>query len=506
MTLSGLWCRSMSTASSSNVVRVRFAPSPTGHLHLGGFRTALYNYLWAKSQGPEPGRFVLRIEDTDQSRLVPGAAEKIEHILEWTGLVPDESPLKGGDFGPYVQSQRLHLYSRAVEQMLASGHAYRCFCTERRLELMKKECVRLRVSHKYDRRCLELSQSEIQEKLSQGVPHTVRLKIRPFPESFSDLIYGDLSFNVFELEGDPIILKSDGFPTYHLANVVDDHWMNITHVLRGVEWQISTPKHLLLYEALGWIPPKFAHLPLIVNSDGTKMSKRQNDIQVEHYKDQGFYPEAVMNFATLFGGGYEDKEHTTDIALRKTELVSKFRLERIGTKPSRMELQRLADFNRTILKEKLSQDSSRLSLVQDLRLLLRDVAVNEGEISDDYLLRVMEWATDRIFLLKELVGDDFIYIWKPTLNVDSIEVERAVLEDTLAYFKQDPEPDKIAQALKKIAKKQGIKFPALMKSLRLILSGSKEGAPIKETIDILGIPECIQRLDLSIKKLERSRR
>lgn len=289
MTLSGLWRRSLSAASSSSeLVRVRFAPSPTGHLHLGGFRTALYNYLWAKSHGHDRGRFILRIEDTDQTRLVPGAAEKLERILEWTGLVPDESPLKGGDFGPYVQSQRLHLYSEAVERMLESGHAYRCFCTERRLELMKRESTRLRVNHKYDRRCLTLSESEIQEKLSQGIPHTVRLKIRPFPESFSDLIYGDVSFNVFELEGDPIILKSDGFPTYHLANVVDDHWMNITHVLRGVEWQISTPKHILLYEALGWNPPKFAHLPLIVNSDGTKMSKRQNDIQVEHYKDQGY--------------------------------------------------------------------------------------------------------------------------------------------------------------------------------------------------------------------------
>ncbi|PNF34521.1 hypothetical protein B7P43_G10725 [Cryptotermes secundus] len=234
----------MTTALRIREVRVRFAPSPTGHLHLGGLRTAFYNYLFAKSHG---GKFILRIEDTDQSRIVPDAVDKFENDLEWVGIVPDESPSVGGPYGPYKQSERLSLYRNQVKSILEKGEGYYCFCTDRRLDLLRREALRARQVPRYDNRCRHLSEEEVKERLDRGDNYCIRFKLMSDEEAFEDLVYGRISYNVALNEGDPVIIKSDGYPTYHFANVVDDHFMKISHVLRGVEWQISTSKHILLY-------------------------------------------------------------------------------------------------------------------------------------------------------------------------------------------------------------------------------------------------------------------
>lgn len=228
---------------------------------MGGLRTALFNYLFAKQNG---GKFILRIEDTDQSRLVEGATEQLCRDLEWTGMTPDEGPFYGGNYGPYVQSERLPIYQKYIEQLLEEGHAYHCFCSERRLELLKKEAIKTRQIPKYDNRCRDLTPKQIAEKITKGDQHCIRFKLRDCGEAYNDLIYGNYVYYVAQNEGDPVILKSDLYPTYHFANVVDDHLMQISHVLRGVEWQISTPKHLMIYRALGWSPPS-EYLKLISN-------------------------------------------------------------------------------------------------------------------------------------------------------------------------------------------------------------------------------------------------
>nr|CAD7456574.1 unnamed protein product [Timema tahoe] len=289
------------TSSAQIKVRVRFAPSPTGHLHLGGLRTALYNYLFAKNHG---GTFVLRIEDTDQSRVVPDTVEKLERDLKWAGIVPDESPSVGGQFGPYTQSKRLDIYRAQVNHLLETGAAYPCFCSDTRLGLLKREALRNRQVPRYDNKCRHLSREDRREKLNRYDSYCIRFKLTPNSEPFTDLVFGPVSYDVAQHEGDPVILKSDKYPTYHLANVVDDHFMEISHVLRGVEWQVSTTKHLLMYKAFGWTPPKYAHLPLLMNPDGTKLSKRQGDIRVESFRDGDIFPLALLNYVTHAGGGF----------------------------------------------------------------------------------------------------------------------------------------------------------------------------------------------------------
>ncbi|MXQ89992.1 hypothetical protein E5288_WYG014020 [Bos mutus] len=320
-------------------VRVRFAPSPTGFLHLGGLRTALYNYIFAKKH---QGSFILRLEDTDQTRLVPGAAENIEDMLEWAGVPPDESPRRGGPAGPYLQSQRLALYAQAAEALLKSGAAYPCFCSPQRLELLKKEALRNRQTPRYDNRCRSLSQAQVAQKLATDPKPAIRFRLEGEAPAFQDLVYGWNRHEVASVEGDPVILKSDGFPTYHLASVVDDHHMGISHVLRGSEWLVSTSKHLLLYQALGWQAPQFAHLPLLLNRDGSKLSKRQGDIFLEHFAATGFLPDALLDIITNCGSGFAENQMGRTLP----ELITQFDLSRVTCHSALLDLEKLPEFNR----------------------------------------------------------------------------------------------------------------------------------------------------------------
>lgn len=291
---------------SQNSVRVRFAPSPTGKMHFGGLRTALFNHIFAKKNN---GSFVLRIEDTDRARLVEGSAEHVEDILTWFNIPPNESPLKGGPYEPYVQSERLSLYKATAEKMIKEGLAYRCFCSEMRLELLRKQQAKNRQRIRYDGRCKSLSKSEIEDKLKENDGHyVIRFALKPGSLTFEDGIFGKNTQDLVKSgEGDFVILKRDGYPTYHLANVVDDNAMDITHVLRGGEWLASTTKHIQIYEALGWQVPKYYHFPLLTNHDGTKLSKRQNDMDLETWRSKSFDSLAILNYLTSLGGGMPSK-------------------------------------------------------------------------------------------------------------------------------------------------------------------------------------------------------
>ncbi|MFO7660643.1 MAG: glutamate--tRNA ligase, partial [Candidatus Cloacimonadaceae bacterium] len=305
-----------------NQVRVRFAPSPTGFLHIGGLRTALYDYLYARNQG---GNLILRIEDTDQNRKVEGAVESLIESFHKLGIDFDEGPLIGGEYGPYVQSQRLEKYHKQAQELIEKGFAYPCFCSSETLDQMRKELQEQKLFPKYDRRCLQLSKDEIQGRIEAREPYVLRLKM-PDERTFviDDEIRGRVEIDTFQLD-DQVIIKSDGFPTYHLAAVVDDHLMEISHVIRGEEWLSSTPKHIFLYECFGWSAPKWVHLPLILNPDRSKLSKRMNDVSVESYLERGYLKEALLNFVGLLGWhGADDRE-----LYNLDELCREFSLDRV---------------------------------------------------------------------------------------------------------------------------------------------------------------------------------
>ena len=476
-------------------VRVRFAPSPTGHLHLGGLRTALYNWLFARARG---GAFILRVEDTDQGRLVPGAAGAVEEVLAWAGMPPDESPLAGGAHGPYSQSQRLELYREQVEQLLATGHAYRCFCSTKRLELLKREASRCRQPNKYDRRCLGLAKEEVAARVAAGEASTVRFLLTPHPEPWRDLVYGQVSHDVFLAEGDPVILKSDGFPTYHLASVVDDHLMEVSHVLRGVEWQASTPKHLLLYRAFGWRPPHFAHLPLIVNSDGTKLSKRQGDLHIRALAEQGFSPEAVINFVTLVGGGFEDREYSLEVCHALPALAAKFQLEKVHTTPGRLELPRLDTLNRAALQARVKGEG-RGDVVERLVALVRE-AVGAGdlraeEVDVEQVERYLDWAVmDRVCRVEEMVGEELMFLWALPRHTAPVTLSKAAVTKVMAALEVGATDKATMKSLKLISSSEGVRFPELMADLRVLLTGRREGPPVLEVLDILGLRTALARL------------
>ena len=302
-------------------IRTRFAPSPTGFLHIGGLRTALYNYLYAKKYN---GQFILRIEDTDRTRLVSGAVKNLISTLEWSGIEFDEGPHKEGEFAPYTQSKRLSIYNEHTNLLISNGNAYPCFYSQERLDTIKERDIPSEIITKYDRRYRDLKTDEMLERM-QEENHVIRLKI-PSDGSIkiNDQIRGDIDFDLSLIQ-DQIIIKSDGFPTYHFANVVDDHFMGITHVMRGEEWLPSTPKHVLLYQFFDWKLPKFIHLPLLLNSDKSKLSKRQGDVTVEDYLQKGYLPEAILNFVALLGWHPKNEQEIFSLP----ELEKEFSLKRI---------------------------------------------------------------------------------------------------------------------------------------------------------------------------------
>ncbi|XP_044751194.1 probable glutamate--tRNA ligase, mitochondrial isoform X2 [Coccinella septempunctata] len=465
---------------SSDAIRVRFAPSPTGYLHLGGLRTALYNFLFSKSKN---GTFILRIEDTDQSRLVDGAIEQLVKDLTWAGIEIQEGPKVGGNYGPYIQSQRLDLYREQIEKLLNNGSAYYCFCTERRLDLLRREAIKNREVPKYDNKCRHLTTEEIKKNLEKGEKYCVRFKLSSDVTSYEDLVYGKITYDVALNEGDPVIIKSDGYPTYHFANIVDDHFMKISHVLRGLEWQISTTKHIQMYRAFGWDPPNFGHLPLLLNSDGTKLSKRQNDIKIAHFKEKGIFPLALLNYVVNAGGGFE-KDLQQNVKMRIhtiDELANGFDITRLSTHSGRLMPELLFEFNQQELKRLLKNEHDEKELLKEVVSLLQEhfkkSSVDSNlQLDEDHIRSILHWSVNRITKLSDLLKNDMLFLWTMPKSCKLKEHDINSITELLKELEVQDEfsREKLAKFLKKFADQQNIKYSMFMKTLRSVLSGLKK--------------------------------
>ncbi len=478
-----------------STVRVRFAPSPTGYLHVGGLRTALYNYLFARRN---KGVFVLRIEDTDRSRYVEGAVENLIRTLRWAGLEFDEGPGKEGGAGPYIQSERIATYRTHVEMLLASGKAYYAFDTPEDLEGMRKKQEKLQVAVRDYRRAMDMPAEEVQRKLAAGTPAVVRMKM-PSGETiaFEDIVRGVVEFSSDGLD-DQVLLKSDGYPTYHLANVVDDHQMGITHVIRGEEWLPSTPKHLLLYRYFGWEPPRFAHLPLLLNPDRSKLSKRQGDVAVEEYRNKGFFPEALVNFVALLGWNPGDEREIFTLE----ELEKEFTLDRVGKSGAVFNADKLNWMNTEHLRHK--PDAELLELT---RPFLAGSGITD--VPDSYMLDVIRLLKERVERPGEFVTTGIYFFrdpesydeqakkkhWKPETASRVRQVLSAIGD--LASFS----PGDIESAVRTTATALGIGAGTLIHPLRLTVTGVALGPGLFELMAVLGKETSLRRIEKGLSAL-----
>ncbi|MGB2867986.1 MAG: glutamate--tRNA ligase [Bacteroidota bacterium] len=474
----------------ANQVRVRFAPSPTGFLHVGGLRTALYNYLFAKHNG---GKFILRIEDTDQSRKVEGALENLIATLEWAGIQYDEGPKRGGEYGPYIQSERLNVYHEHVLQLVGKGHAYYCFCKPERLEEIRKKQLAAKLMPSYDRHCRDLPPEESKKRVAAGEPHVVRMKIPLEGDlTFEDIIRGHVTI-AHKILDDQVLLKSDGFPTYHLAVVVDDHLMNISHVIRGEEWLPSTPKHVLLYQYFGWETPQFAHLPLLLNPDKSKLSKRQGDVAVEEYRAKGYLKEALVNFVAFLGWNPGDEREIFSL----NELVKEFTLERVGKAGAVFNVDKLNWLNFQHLRKK--SDSEVLGMLKET---LAGSFPNGNHFEDAYLLSVIAAMRERVSFMKEFVEKSSYFFQAPTVY-DPAVVKKRWKPEAKEHLKQlagdfsrleHPDKDAYEAALRKTAESLKIEPSDLIHPLRLAVSGVGGGPGLFDILIILGKDESIKRI------------
>jgi glutamyl-tRNA synthetase len=481
-----------------STVRVRFAPSPTGYLHVGGLRTALYNHLFARKNH---GVFVLRIEDTDRTRLVEGAVENLIETLRWTGITYDEGPVVGGPYGPYVQSERLETYRQHALQLVDQGKAYYAFDTPEILDEMRKRLEKTGATAKYDRRALRLSPSEVMENLAAGKPFVIRLKVPDgVTVGFDDVIRGRVEFASEQID-DQILLKSDGYPTYHLANVVDDHLMGITHVIRGEEWLSSTPKHVLLYEFFGWELPMFAHLPLLLNPDKSKLSKRQGDVAVEDYRKKGYLSEALVNFVALLGWNPGDERELFTL----DELVNEFSLERVGKSGAVFNIEKLDWMNFQHLRRKPDEEVVRI-----LKERLSRLGKSETIPDDTYLINVIRAMRERATFV-----DDFIekcpYFYEPPTSYDPTLVKKRWKKDTPDHMRrlvqefsrlQNPQREDYEEALKRCAAEVNVGPGELIHPVRLAVSGMGIGPGLYDIVFILGKNETIERMNKAIERLQ----
>ncbi len=482
----------------SETVRVRFAPSPTGYLHVGGLRTALYNYLFAKHNN---GKFILRIEDTDRNRYVEGAVENLISSLKWCGLEYDEGPDKQGEFGPYMQSKRLELYYKYAEELIARGKAYYCFCTPERLSALREEQQRQKLPQaKYDKHCLHLSKEEIKKNLSKGIPKVVRLNIEPDRKIiFNDIVRGEVEFNSSNID-DQVLIKSDGYPTYHMANVVDDHLMKITHVVRGEEWLSSTPKHVILYDYLGWKKPQFAHLPLLLNPDRSKLSKRQGDVAVEDYRAKGYLKEALVNFVALLGwNAGDDKEF-----YYLNELIESFSLERVNKSGSVFDLEKLNWLNAEHLRKKPDKEILKL-----LKAEIQDSKFNNLHFEDDYLIKIIIAMKERVSFINEYLTKS-PYFFEAPAEYDQNAVTKSWKEETPSHLNKlvdafssfkNPAKEDYEKALADVAQTLNIGKGKLIHPLRLAVSGMSTGPGVFDILYILGKEEVKKRIAYAIGKI-----
>lgn len=477
-----------------SAVRVRFAPSPTGELHVGGLRTALFNYLFARKHG---GTFILRIEDTDRARFVPDAERHIIELLEWAGIAPEEGPHIGGPYGPYRQSERLSRYQEVAAQLITMGHAYRCYCTPETLERMRAEQQAKGQATKYDGRCWRLSGAERAENEAKGMASVVRMRI-PDPDQVivvQDLVRGEVEFNSAQLD-DQVLIKSDGFPTYHLAVVTDDHAMRISHVLRAEEWLPSTPKHLLLYRWLGWEPPQYAHLPLLLNRDRSKMSKRKGDVSAEAYREQGYLPDALVNFIALLGwspGG--DQE-----LIARQELIEKFSIERIVKTGAVFDRDKLDWMNQHYI-----QQLSAESFYEAVRPFLHRTEYNDAPETE--LRKICAVIQPRLVRLADIEQELRVFFRGDDTPLDptaAAKLRTAEAQRAFAAFRQRLSDldalneESFKTIMKGVAQDTGVKGKQLWEPMRIALTLGEHGPDLGQFADVLGKDKAMRRIERAL--------
>ncbi|MFA5504158.1 MAG: glutamate--tRNA ligase [Vulcanimicrobiota bacterium] len=477
------------------MTRVRFAPSPTGYLHVGGLRTALYNWAFARASG---GKFLLRIEDTDQSRLVEGAVENLLESLRWAGIEPDEGPHRPGEAGPYVQSERLAIYREHVDKLVEKGLAYPCFATPEELEEMREQQKAAGLNPGYDGRYRDYDKTEAQKRIQAGEPHAYRLKV-PADENvvFDDIVRGTVSINTSTVD-DQVLMKKDGFPTYHLAAVVDDHLMGITHVIRGEEWLSSTPKHILLNRAFGWEPPRYAHLPLIVNEQKKKLSKRDGDVSVESYREGGYSAQGLVNFLALLGwSAGDDKEYYPDLQ----SIADAFSLERISKSASVFDVAKLKHINFLHLREMPGE-----ALSQQLDPFFEQANLSKPEPKK--MAAIIEVMRERASIYPDYV-EGCAYFYQAPTEYDEKSVKKRWKEDSPGLLKayQTRLKECAWDVATLEAELQAVTAAAecgagrLIHPVRLAVSGVGGGPGLYDLLLLVGREECISRIERAIEAL-----
>ncbi|MCI5602300.1 MAG: glutamate--tRNA ligase [Lachnospiraceae bacterium] len=481
-------------------IRTRFAPSPTGRMHVGNLRTALYEFLIAKHEG---GDFILRIEDTDQERFVEGALDIIYRTLEKTGLVHDEGPDKDGGYGPYVQSERQAsgMYLEYAKQLVEKGEAYYCFCTEERLQTLKQTIGDKEIIV-YDKHCLSLSKEEIEENLKKGMPYVIRQNNpKEGTTTFVDDIYGEITVDNSELD-DMILIKSDGYPTYNFANVIDDHLMNITHVVRGNEYISSSPKYQRLYEAFGWEPPKYVHLPLITDENHKKLSKRCGHSSFEDLIEQGFVAEAVVNYIALLGWSPEDNTEIMSL----DELIEKFDYHHINKSPAVFDIVKLKWMNGEYIKAMDNEKFYELAMPYIKKVITKDLDLKKILDLVKTRIEILPDLEEQVDFFEELPDYDISMYTHKKMKTNS-ENSLEVLKEMLPILENhdDYSIDSLHDLIMKYIADKGIKNGQGLWPLRTAVSG-KQMTPggAFEIMEILGKDESIRRIKVGIEKLEQA--
>jgi len=482
-------------AMSEAMVRVRFAPSPTGYPHLGNVRTALFNWVFARHNN---GVFILRIEDTDVARLVEGATDVILESLRWLGLDWDE--------GPYFQSQRLELYREVADRLLKQESAYQCYCSTERLESMRQEQMKRKQPPGYDRNCRNLTREQRAAMEAKGIIPVVRFKTPLEGQTpFNDLLHGQIVFENTTLD-DFVLLKSDGYPTYHLANIVDDHLMEISHVLRADEWLSSTPRHVLLYQALGWQPPQFAHLPMILGPDRSKLSKRHGATAITEYREQGYLPEAMFNFLVLLGWALDDK---TELLTREG-IIKHFSLERISRTAAVFNKDKLGWMNGVYLRGLSLEEFVRRAIP----FLERDLPTEISRPLDiGYIRQFAPLVQERARTLDETPQlSEFFFIDKleydSGLLLSKIDKAEAIKSLQASVASMDSLKDWNAASLEAVfrplAEELKLKTSVFFGLLRVAVTGRTAAPPLFQTMEVLGKERCLKRLQSALDRISRS--
>jgi len=487
-------------------VRVRYAPSPTGLQHIGGVRTALFNYFFAKSQG---GTFILRVEDTDQGRSTDEALQDLYDTLQWLGVKWDEGPIVGGPYGPYIQSERFAIYQEYARQLVESGKAYPCYCSEERLEQVRQQQVAAKAQEQgYDRHCRNLDADQKAAYERQGLRPVIRLKV-PLEGSttFHDVLMGDITRKNRDVNPDPVLLKSDGFPTYHLANVIDDHLMGITHIMRAQEWIPSGPLHILLYEAFGWKAPLYCHLPMVMGKDGQKLSKRHGSTSVREFKEKGYLPEALMNYVSMVGWSYDGVKEF----FSKEELERLFVLEKINKAPGVFDYKKLDWYNGMYIRAK--SDAELVALITPYLVRSSLVADPPTEAQHATILALVPVVKERLKVLSDVVDmTRFVFADIPAPSVEELLPKNQDVATTLAALQKAVavisdmgrrSDEELEQEMASIAQSMGIKINGIFMPVRMAVTGSTVSPPLFDSIRLLGFEHAMVRLERAVAILTR---